>query len=66
MPQVFDKDLQKTWQVPNVTSGHAGAPVATSDVSAGFSVGDVWIMTSNAIYMCAVNAKGAAVWTQIG
>ncbi len=66
MPKVFDSELGATWQVPQVTSGHAGNPGSTDDAAHGHSVGDIWINTSNAVYMCAVATTGAATWVLLG
>ncbi len=65
MALVFDKDLQREIKVGKVYTANAGAPGATNDLAHGYRMGDVWITTGNVIYMCANDATGAAVWSQV-
>lgn len=65
MAQVFDKDLQREIKVGRVYFNNVAAPVATSDLAHGYRIGDVWVTNANVIYMCANDATGAAVWSQI-
>ena len=74
MVAVYDKDLQKVHKAAEVTGSgsasdpwrHSDAPGATNDISHGYHVGDIWITTGNAVYMCCVDTAAAAVWTQLG
>lgn len=66
MPQVFDKDLARTWQAPSVSTGMSGAPTAANDVTQGYQVGDIWVSTVPTSYLCKVNTAGAAVWLTLG
>lgn len=44
----------------------AGSPVVTNDSSQGYSVGSIWINTSNQnAYLCTDNSVGSAVWKSL-
>ncbi len=67
MAQVFDKDLQTEVKVGRIWPGQTGAPGAANDQAHGYRLGDVWINTAHAVYMCVIDTPaGGAVWTQLG
>lgn len=42
-----------------------GAPTVTNDQSQGVAPGDIWIQSSNIVYICVSAAIGAAVWKKV-
>lgn len=62
MVQVYDKDLQTIVKVPQVNFNKTVAPTAAQDQTQGYHIGDMWIMTNNAAYLCTNDSAGAASW----
>ena len=48
-------------------TGKTTAPTADDDITKGIAIGAIWTdETNNKTYCCQDNARGAAVWGQIG
>lgn len=57
-------DVSTTAVVPHTTTT---APIATSDAAHGFTLGQLWINTTdNTVYVAANVTNGAAIWVQVG
>jgi len=64
MAQAYNMNNGDTFPATQVWQ-FTGTPGVTSDITQGFSIGDMWVTTTapRGFYICLNNAAGAAVWS---